>query len=136
MIIDRVDGGFMQPSYFMIFLQPEEQLALKYILKNWAMYALSHQSAHVRINSQILDTYLDLAKDLDGDESDSFVLPLQRVGLFRNAMEIFYQKPSLLKEQAVIGAKHYEMLAKWFFEDKIAMTKDEILNLGSHHNIL
>lgn len=126
----------MQPSYFMIFLQPEEQLALKYILKNWVMNALSHQSSHARISSQILDTYLDLARDLDGCEPDSFVLPLERAGIFRLAMELFYQNPCLPKDQSMIAAKHYEMLAKWFFEDKIAMTKDEILNLGSHHNIL
>ena len=127
----------LKDTYFMIFLQPEEQLALKYILKNWVMGVLANQDYHPAFTSQILDMYLDLAKDLDGQEADSFVLPMMRTAIFRSAFETFYwQRIDLSVDHMKIAGKHYEMLAKWFFEEKVAMTKDEVLNLGSHFDIL
>jgi hypothetical protein len=121
----------------MIHLQPEEQLALKYILKNWVQRLMSHDDCNKSLASSLLDVYLDLAKDLDGIEADSFVLPLQRTSIMRSAMENFYHiKPIIPRKEAMAAAKHYEMLAKWFFEDKIAMTKDEVLNLGSQYGVL
>jgi hypothetical protein len=115
----------LKDCYFMIYLQNEEQLALKYILKNWVIHVTMHQSC---------STDLDLAKDLDGSEPDSFVLPMDRTAVFRSAIESFYLKPTLPRAQAIIGSKHYEMLAKWFFDEKVSMTKEEVLNLHSHYN--
>ena len=126
----------MKETFFMIYLQPEEQLSLKYILKNWVMGVISNPNCHQLFASQMMDTYLDLAKDLDGIEADSFVLPMMRTAIFRSALDSFYHKNTIPLAQAEIGSKHYEMLAKWFFEDKVSMTKDDILNLGSGFNIL
>jgi hypothetical protein len=126
----------LKENYFMIYLQPEEQLALKYILKNWVMVVIGPPNHGTHAASKVLDTYLDLAKDLDGLEPESFVLPMQRAAVFRVALEHFYNILTIPQDQRMIAAKHYEMLAKWFFEDKVAMTKDEVLNIGSHYNIL
>jgi hypothetical protein len=127
----------MKETYFMIYLQSEEQLALRYILKSFIMTVTSPPNCKTLAASQMWDTYLDLAKDLDGLENGSFVIPLQRVPIFRTALEHFYQINEVIPaDQRVIAATHYERLAKWFFEDKVGMTKEDVLNLGSGFNIL
>lgn len=123
-----LDEKMLKNTYFMIFLQPEEQLALKYILKNWVLQ--NWESIALT-----LDTYVDLVKDLDGIEPESFVLPMMRTAIFRSAFESFYVGNLLSPTQSKIAAKHYEMLSKWFYEEKVAMTKDEVLNLSSEYHL-